>query len=102
VTWTNYYFDLWIVTNKRIIDVEQKGLFRREVSSLRLDNIQNIVIDMNGIMPTLLRYGNVHVHTAGASHEIFIIRTANDPEHIKNIITEAQNKVLAHGKGSII
>ena len=25
--WIDYYFDVWIVTNRRIINVEQKGLF---------------------------------------------------------------------------
>ena len=30
--WINYRLDIWIITTRRIIDVEQRGLFNREVS----------------------------------------------------------------------
>ena len=30
VIWIDYYFDVWIVTNERIVNIEQKGLFSRK------------------------------------------------------------------------
>src|SRR3989344_712138 len=35
IIWTNYYLDVLIVTEKRIIHVEQKGFFNREAATLR-------------------------------------------------------------------
>ena len=29
IEWTNYYLDVWYITNKKIIDIEQKRLFHR-------------------------------------------------------------------------
>src|SRR3989338_5121724 len=54
IFWTDYYLDMWILTDKRLIDVEQKGLFAREVSSLRLDRIQDIKMEVSGFIPTLV------------------------------------------------
>src|SRR3989344_7930355 len=32
IFWIDYYLDMWIITSERIIDIEQSGLFRREIS----------------------------------------------------------------------
>src|SRR3989344_7942839 len=31
ILWTDYYLDILILTNRRIIDIEQKGFFSREI-----------------------------------------------------------------------
>src|SRR3989344_7622505 len=30
IFWMDYYLDMWIVTNQRILDIEHYGIFRRE------------------------------------------------------------------------
>jgi uncharacterized membrane protein YdbT with pleckstrin-like domain len=85
VIWTEYYLDFWVVTNRRVIHVHQKSLFRRTVSSFRLDRIQDLTIEVKGIVYTLLRIGDIHVQTAGASRE-FIIRGIPRPREFKDKI----------------
>lgn len=65
IFWTDYYLDVWIITKKKILDVDQKGLFRREVSFLHLEKIQDITYKIEGFIPTLLNYGDISVKTAG-------------------------------------
>lgn len=65
IFWTDYYLDVWIITKKKILDVDQKGLFRREVSFLHLEKIQDITYKIEGLIPTLLNYGDISVKTAG-------------------------------------
>ena len=38
----DYYLDVWIITNKRIIDIEQKNLFNRVIAEHELDKIQDV------------------------------------------------------------
>ena len=59
-----FYLDMWIVTNDRIVDVEQLGLFSRSISELDLFRIQDVTTDVKGIFPTLLNYGTLTVKTA--------------------------------------
>ncbi len=93
IMWTDYYLDMWILTDKRLIDVEQKGLFSREVSSLRLDRIQDIKLQVSGFVQTFVGMGSVYVQTAGSEKE-FIIRNAKHPEQAKDLILAAHNKQM--------
>ena len=61
----DYYLDVWIVTNQRVIDIEQRGLFSRLVSEKDLGVMQDISTDLSGFWATLLNYGDVHIQTAG-------------------------------------
>lgn len=83
--WTDYYLDVWIITNKRVIDVEQKGLFRREIISLRYDRIQDVTVITNGIIQTMFDFGKIHLQTAG-EHRKIILKDAPQPELVKQMI----------------
>lgn len=89
--WVDYYFDIWIITTERIINIEQKGMFTRSVSELRFSRIQDITTEVMGFLPTVINYGDVKVQTAGEESE-FIFRTVSDPYHVKNIIMNLQKK----------
>jgi len=63
--WMDYYLDMWIITDQRIITVEQKGLFRREISEIPLHRVQDITIEISGIIETFLKFGTIRIQTAG-------------------------------------
>jgi uncharacterized membrane protein YdbT with pleckstrin-like domain len=65
----NYYLSIQIVTSERIIDVDQRGLFNREVNTLSITNIEDVSYKKSGFWGTLLDFGNVVVQTAGNSGE---------------------------------
>lgn len=90
IIWVDYYLDIWIVTNKRVIDVEQKGLFSREVSEFPISRIQDITVEVVGIVPTIFHYGNIHVQTAGESRK-FIFKDIRDPYKVKDEIMALQH-----------
>lgn len=91
VEWTDYYLDLWIITNKRIIDVQQIGFFHREVTSFSYDRIQDITIETRGVIETLLKFGTLHIQTAGHNREI-IIKDAYHPEDARSLILRLQGQ----------
>lgn len=63
--WNNYYLDVWTITNKRLIAVDQKGFFSRTTASFRLDRLQDTTISVKGIIATLLDFGTLEMQTAG-------------------------------------
>ena len=89
----DYWLDAWILTNERIIDIEQKGLFSREVSEFKLDKIQDVSVDVSGVIQTLFHYGNVQVQTAGFERE-FVFKTVPNPQNIKNQILRAHDEYM--------
>lgn len=92
--WTDYYLDVWYVTNRRLIDVEQKGMFHRNEAIVRLEDIQDVTVVVDGLLATLLGYGDIVVQSAAAERE-FVIRHAAKPELVKQKILELQREVRA-------
>jgi len=93
LTITNYYLDCWIVTNERTIHTELKGLFNRVIAYVPHDKIQDITIDVRGIFPTLLNFGDLHIETAGGFRE-FVFYQIPNPDKTKRVIFEAQREYL--------
>ncbi len=85
ILWIDYYFDVWVITNKRVINIEQKGLFSRDVSEVSLEKIQDITTNVTGILSTMMDFGDVQIQTA-AEQEKFLFRRVPDPYGIKDII----------------
>lgn len=92
--WTDYYLDIWCITNKRIIKIDQVALFRRKTGSFRLERMQDVNVEVNGILATLLDYGTVHVQTASADLEEFKAIFLPNPQEIKSIILEAGDRLM--------
>ena len=93
ILWTDYYLDILILTNKRIIDIEQKGFFAREISTFRLDRIQDITVDVNGVIPTFFDFGDIHIQTAGEVPEIGV-KSIPDPHKVREIVSRAQDEAI--------
>jgi hypothetical protein len=91
--WTDYVLDIWIITNKRIIDIEQKGLFSRESSSMRLENIQDITSEVSGIIGTYFGYGTITMQTSATERE-FLMPFAAEANKAKAIIMNLHDQVV--------
>ncbi|MBI5466450.1 MAG: PH domain-containing protein [Candidatus Kerfeldbacteria bacterium] len=63
--WVDYYLDVWLVTNERIVSLEQRGLFNRTVAELRLSRVQDVAAQTKGLASTIFNFGQIRVQTAG-------------------------------------
>lgn len=62
----DYYLDMWIITNHRVVDIVQTGLFARTIAELELYKVQDVRSDVRGIFPTVFNYGDLEIQSAGA------------------------------------
>ncbi len=89
--WTDYYLDVWFVTNFRIIAIEQIGLFNRKISTFRLDMIQDATVKVPGILATVIGFGTVEVSTA--SNGSFRMKGVANPNTLKEKIMEEHHRI---------
>lgn len=68
--WLDYYLDILIITNKRIMNVKQMGLFHRVVSELELERIQDITSFVDGPVQTFFDFGSLEIQTASEENKI--------------------------------
>lgn len=87
---TNYYLDVLIITDKRIFDIEQYGFFRRRSGAFRIDRIQNVSVEVKGIIQTFLNFGTIRLETAG-EREDFVAPYIGDPYEVKKFISNLQD-----------
>jgi len=85
VEWTDYYLDVWIVTNRRIVDVDQQGLFHKDEATIRLEDVRDIKVEYGGLIQTILNFGTLSVQSSGARTEFQILNVAN-PKTVEQII----------------
>ncbi len=88
-----YFLDFWIVTDHRIIDSEQHGFFNHTEAELGLHKIQDISVQIAGVIPTFLDFGNLEVQTAAAM-EKFFFKQIPHPDDVKDAIMEAHNQFI--------
>jgi hypothetical protein len=90
--WTHYYLDLWIITDRRIIVVDQIQFFNRKVSSFRLERLQDLRMSIDGILATFLNFGTIRAQTAGMGENSFKTTGLPDPRKLQSIIQKATDK----------
>jgi hypothetical protein len=59
-----WFFDVLIVTDERIIDVDYYDLISKEITDASLDKIQDVTYKVSGVAKTVIDYGDVLVQTA--------------------------------------
>ncbi len=86
--WTHYYLDMWIVTNKRIIFIEQVRLFSREITTLRIERIQDATVTFKNFIETMLNFGTLRIQSAGAVIDDLEVYGIPQPEQVKHLVLQ--------------
>jgi hypothetical protein len=82
---TDYWLDTWIVTSERIINIEQHGLFKRTVSELPLEQVQDVTSETHGFLETFLTFGDVYIQSAGEKQR-FQFKNIDNQDQVKEKI----------------
>jgi signal transduction histidine kinase len=109
IIWTNYYLDIWILTDRRIFVIEQVGLFDRRVATWGLERIQHITVEHQNVIEILFGFGTLTIETAGHSEHDLSAHGVPDPEKIRTrilhqigvigqlqAITKKQSDMISH------
>lgn len=96
---TRYYLNVWILTDRRIVEITQHGFFNREVSSTLLARVQDVTTEVRGVLLSLLGIGNIHVQSAGTVDE-FHMNGVGQPEKLRDMILAHVSKHTSPGTAS--
>ncbi|OGV89604.1 hypothetical protein A2Z41_02650 [Microgenomates group bacterium RBG_19FT_COMBO_39_10] len=82
-----WFFNVSIITDERVVDIDFPSLLYRDISSTKIDMIQDISVKMGGFVRSLFNYGDVHIQTAAEQKE-FIFEAISQPERVIKILNE--------------
>ncbi|NLE75854.1 MAG: cyclic nucleotide-binding domain-containing protein [Chloroflexi bacterium] len=94
--WRN---DFFMVTNRRVIEMEKVLLFSEERTEAALHQIQDVRVVMEGVIQRMLGVGNVRVETAGAAGQVGFTYVT-DPDMVKETIFAQMRRFLAMQRAS--
>lgn len=93
----SWYFDVFIITDERVIDIDFNNMLDKKFSEAKISMIQDITSRVSGVSQTLFNYGTVFVQTAAEVPEITFEKVPN-PEKIIKVLqilrTEEEQEAL--------
>ena len=87
----HWYFNVYIITEKSIIDVDFYSVLYKNIDVAPLRNIEDTSSSMKGILNSVFNYGNVSVQTAGASNTI-TLESVPRPHDVADFILDQANR----------
>ena len=64
-----WFFNVYIITDERIIDVDFVSMIYKNISTAKIDNIEDITKKSSGITANLFDYGTILIQTAATKNE---------------------------------
>lgn len=65
-----WFFNIFVVTDQRVIDIDFYSLTYKEVSEAALDKIQDLTYKTGGALGSIIDFGFVYIQTAGTEANI--------------------------------
>lgn len=95
----NWYFNVYIVTDKNIVDIDFHSVLFKNIDVAPLRNIEDTSSSMGGILNTIFHYGDVFIQTAGTAKNIELMSVPR-PHHVADFILDEAHKIYGRGRNA--
>lgn len=89
--WWLWYYEIFIVTNKRCIDMQRPGLFSKVVKDIPWSIVDDIQFSQRGLCATIFHYGSITLVTT--AHESIQIQHVYQPGSVRDILAQYVEKL---------
>ena len=82
-----WFFNIYILTDERIVDVDFQNIFFRRISTAKIEEIQDVNIQSSGSFETFFGYGSLFVQTAAEVSQFEFLYVPR-PDKVGKIINQ--------------
>lgn len=93
VAWISFYYDVIIITDFRVVEINQEALFFRKISEANLADVEDVNAEIKGVLPTFFHYGTVFIQTAGTA-ENFEFQFLPKPYKIAKLVSDLHHQSI--------
>jgi hypothetical protein len=86
-----WYFNIYIVTNRRVVDIDFFHLLYKSISAADLEDLEDVTFRMGGIFQAIFNYGDIELQTAGTVTQ-FEFHAVPHPAQVQKTILELTKK----------
>jgi len=96
----SWYFDVFIITDKRVIDIDFNNLLDKKFSEAKLSMIQDVTSRVSGLGQTMFNYGTIYIQTAAEVSYITFEKVPHPEKIIKILQILVEEKEAGKKEGS--
>lgn len=93
----NWYFNVYIITTERVIDIDFLSLLYKQVSEAQIAKIQDVTYTMGGLVRAIFDYGDLRIQTAGELPNFEFLAVPH-PDKVSKVLAELKLKDEKEGK----
>lgn len=93
----HWYFNVYIVTEKNVVDVDFHSILFKNIDVAPLRNIEDTSSSMGGVLNSVFHYGDVFIQTAGAVKNIDL-HDVPKPHYVADFILDEAHKIYGKEK----
>lgn len=86
-TFLIWFYSVYLITDERVIDVDFVSLLFKNVSTAKIDSIQDISSKTSGILASIVDYGTIYIQTAGEQRELQF-ENVPQPAKVSSLLNE--------------
>lgn len=86
-TFRLWSYTLFVVTDKRLIDIDQRSLFDRVVTESHFVDIDEVTYRTHGVFATIFQYGTITVKMHGDAADIWF-EHVRKPARVQNLLND--------------
>jgi len=85
--YVKWFYNVNIITDKRVVDIDFYSLFFHKMTEARLDKIEDITFKQIGVLSNMFDVGTIYIQTAGAKSEI-AFEGIHKPKEVQDILSD--------------
>lgn len=87
-----WFYDVYIITNQRVISVAQKSMFQKEYSELNYTQVKDVTYAIRGVFATLFHFGSVYVKGVDTDIELSNLSYPDEVQEMIKKLSENSKK----------
>jgi len=96
-----WYFNVYIVTDERVVDIDFNGLIYRDLTVTQISNIQDVNFVQAGGLAAFFNYGDVYIQTAAEQREFDFLRVPSPGRVVEILYMLQQEEQLEELEGRV-
>lgn len=82
-----WFFNVYIITDERIIDVDFVSLIYKNISSAKIEKIEDVTATTGGALQSVVNFGTIKIQTAAEKNE-FEFEEVPQPSKVARLLNE--------------
>lgn len=83
----SWFFNVYIITDERVFDVDFVNLVYREITDANIDHIQDVTVRVGSVIRTMFHFGDVLIQTASEIPQLEF-EAVPDPDRVAQVLRE--------------